>query len=601
MSPRPLSIVLAALAATFATVACAQTPATVPAKTTPLPGAPLDPQLARVRMAIDAAERGTFDASEYADLARHPLYGWIEYASLRRGIDTLSNQQAQDFLNRHGQHAVGEAFREIWLAATARREDWRPFLAAWKPTIKGVGQRCTELNARQALGRADSQWVGDAQAIWRSSGKTLPDQCDAPLAVLTARGGLTDALRWQRIDAAAAEWQPAVMRSAARGLPAGERALAEDYAAFLEAVHDRALTWPKTERSRRIASHGLARLGKSVPVTAEAELLKFAGALGFSDEDRAACCTRSHCGPWLRYELESARRLDAARQQLRRQAARAARAAISRSDWRAALAAIRKMGTSQRSDSRWQYFEARLAGSPATKPAADRLYTRGGQAEFHGSADGSHVCCAHGYRPTAARRRTPSRAIRRWCARWAVLPQRSGWAVRSGTTPCRGSMTPSVGWPWTSRRPRLVRPRGVRTGQESGRQPEARRVAPVPPALPAAPRRHHPPRGREEPHRPGRGRRRIRAERVQSGCALGANPMGLMQVLPLPAPRSGRTTPRPAWKACTTPTPTSSWARHPADARRVRRQPYFAIAGYNAGPAPSTAGNRSGPEGPDPG
>jgi soluble lytic murein transglycosylase len=38
--------------------------------------------------------------------------------------------------------------------------------------------------------------------------------------VLQAQGGLSDALRWERIDAAADAQQPAVMRSAARGLPA---------------------------------------------------------------------------------------------------------------------------------------------------------------------------------------------------------------------------------------------------------------------------------------------------------------------------------------------------------------------------------------------
>ena len=40
----------------------------------------------------------------------------------------------------------------------------------------------------EALGRTDASWTREAQAIWRSSGKSLPDSCDGPFAVLAAQG-----------------------------------------------------------------------------------------------------------------------------------------------------------------------------------------------------------------------------------------------------------------------------------------------------------------------------------------------------------------------------------------------------------------------------
>ena len=601
MLSRPLSIVLAALAATFATVACAQSPATVPA--TPsraLPAAPLDTQLARVRMAIDAAERGQFNASEFADLARHPLYGWIEYASLRRGIDTLSSQQAQDFLGRHGRDAVGEAFRELWLAATARREDWRPFLAAWKPTIKSVGLRCTELNARQALGRADSKWISDAQAIWRSTGNALPDECNAPFAVLAAKGGLTDTLRWQRVDAAAAEGLPAVMRSAARGLPATERALADDYAAFLEAVHERALAWPTTERSRRIASHGLARLGKSVPVAAETQLPKFASALGFSDEDRGRVLYQAALWTVASYEPESARRLDAvptASYDDRLHEWRA-REAISRSDWHAALAAIRRMGSKQRSDSRWQYFEARLAERTGDKAGADRLYREAAKKpEFHGflaadRIDQAYALCP--WLPTdgAAAKDTIARdqAIVRSMGLFKL--QRSGWAVRE----------------WDEAMARFddaQRRMAVEVAQRHGWFDRAVFALGKDPAGTPRPDElrlyhlrfplHHDATIRREAAKnridPAWVAAEIRAESVFNPAARSsANAMGLMQVLPATgaavARRIGAT-----WGGAeslydpdTNIVLGSAYLRQMLDA--YGGQPYFAIAGYNAGPAP---------------
>ncbi len=406
MPTRPHTLLFAALCATLATTACAQTTASAPiasagpasaaVKPAPvanaLPAPTADPQLPRLRAALDAAERGSFDAGQYADLARHPLYGWVEYAQLRRDIDSLDNGRARDFLARRGQEASGDAFREIWLAATARRQDWPAFLDAWTPrSISGKARsaslRCAELNARQALGKVDAQWNQDAQAIWRSSGKSLPDACDAPFAVLAARGGLSAELRWERIDAAAAEWQPAVMRSAARGLPAAELALANGYAGFIDKVNESALSWPKTDRSRAMASHGLARLAKAQPASAESQLPKYANALGMGDEDRGRVLYQAALWSVASYDAESARRLNAvpAVSYDERLHEWRAREAMARSDWNAALAAIRQMGPAQRGQSRWQYFEARLSERSGDAATAQRLYRESARnADFHG-------------------------------------------------------------------------------------------------------------------------------------------------------------------------------------------------------------------------
>ncbi|HEY0502109.1 MAG TPA: transglycosylase SLT domain-containing protein [Lysobacter sp.] len=387
MVPRPFIIVLAACSVAIAASACAQTPAAAPAVAIPpLPRPLADPKLPRVRAALEDAELGRFDAAQYADLASHPLFPWIEYAALRRDIDNLSSDQAQSFLNRRRGQAAAEAFREGWIAAAARREDWSSVLAAWNPQIKSASLRCSELAARQALGRADQQWTRDAQAMWRT-GKSLPDPCDAPMAALAAQGGLTPELRWERIELAAAEWEPGVMRAAARGLPPDQLALANDYAAFLESPHARALDWPKTQRSREIASHGLAKYGKSQPGAAEAMLARYADALGLDEAQRGRVLYQIALWTVASYEPESARRLNAVPASAfdERLHEWRVREAMSRSDWPAALAAIEKMGPKQRSDSRWTYFAARLNEKAGRKAEADRLFREAAKKpEFHG-------------------------------------------------------------------------------------------------------------------------------------------------------------------------------------------------------------------------
>jgi soluble lytic murein transglycosylase len=606
MLPSRLAIVLAAFATTFFSVACAQTPASVPSTAaTTLPAPAFDPQLSRVGTAIEAAERGQFDAAQVADLVRHPLYGWIEYASLRRNIDTLSSTQAQAFLTRYGQQAVGEAFREIWLAAAARREDWPAFLAAWKPTPsntlgKNQSLRCVELNARQALGRADAQWISDAQAIWRSNGKPLPAECDAPFAVLAARGGLSDAMRWDRIDAAAAEWQPAVMRSAARGLPAADAALANDYAAFLEAVNERALTWPKTERSRRMASHGLARLGKSTPIAAETQLPKYANALGFTTEDRGRVLYQVALWTVASYEPESAARLGAVPDASYDDKLHEwrVREAISRSDWRGALAAIRKMGDKQRSDSRWQYFEARLAERTGDKAAADRLYREAARKpEFHGflaadRIDQPYALCPWLPQDNAAAKAGVARdpAIVRAMGLYKL--QRSGWAQRewdealSRFDDAQRRMAVEVaqsnGW-----FDRAV----FSLGKDAAGNPKPDELRLYQLRFPL----HHDATIRREAAKnridPGWVAAEIRAESVFNPRARsGANAMGLMQVLPGTGSAVARRIGVPWGGAESLYDPDTNIILGTAYLRQMLDQyggqPYFAIAGYNAGPAP---------------
>lgn len=346
---------------------------------------PYDPTLAQARTALDAAERGETETAPLP--AGHPLAGWVDYAGLRKAIDTLPAADGQAFLSRYRGQAVAETFREQWLAVLAKREDWPSYRSAWSASIKSSVLRCAELNARQALGATGADWTADARALWRSTGKSLPKECDAPMAVLAANGGLEPSLRWERIEKAAAELQPGVMRAAARGLPAEEFALANDYAAFLESVHDRALSWPKTPRSRLIASYGLARLAKSLPQSVDTTLPKFANALGLSEEERGRALYQAALQTVASYLPDSARRLNAvpdvaydARLHEWR-----VREAMARSDWNAALAAVRKMAPEQRRDSRWRYFEARLLEIGGDKANAAILYRdAANKPEFHG-------------------------------------------------------------------------------------------------------------------------------------------------------------------------------------------------------------------------
>ncbi|WP_394687554.1 transglycosylase SLT domain-containing protein [uncultured Xanthomonas sp.] len=554
----------------------------------------LDAQRPAIRSAIDDAEQGRFDPVRAAAFKQHPLYGWLEYANLRRNIDKVSDAQAQDFLKRYAGQPVAESFRALWLPALARREDWPALLANWKPT-ENLGLRCAQLNARQATGRADAQWVDEAQALWRNAGKSLPDACDPVFAVLQARGGMTDALRWARVEAAADAQQPAVMRAAARGLPAADLALANDYAAFLDAVHTRALTWPKTERSRKVAVDGLAKLAKTDPDAAERQLPQFAQALQFSEAQRGAVLYQIALWTVASYGPDSARRLNAVPESAydERLHEWRAREAMARGDWPAALAAIRKMPPAQRNDSRWQYFEARLAEKTGNASEAQRLYrAAASSATFHGFLAADRLKQPYALCPwepndsaqaQAAVARDPSlvRALE------LFKIDRAGWAVaewndalsRFDDTQRRLAVEVASNNGWFDRAVFGL-----------GKRPEEQRLYTLRFPL------HHADTIRREAGRnaidPAWVAAEIRAESVFNPNARSpANAMGLMQVVPATGASVARSLGLAGYGgAASLYDPDTNIAIGTAYLRQLLNTyglPYLTIAAYNAGPGPA--------------
>ena len=552
----------------------------------------LDAQRAQVRTALQEAEAGRFDATRYPGLATHPLYGWVEFAALQRDIDTLSTTRAQSFLKRYQGQAVADAFRAVWLPALSRRQDWPTLLAAWKPSAS-IGLQCAELNARQALGKADAQWTADAQKLWTSSGKSLPGGCDPVFALLAAQGGLPPALRWQRIDKAAAEQQPAVMRSAARGLPTTEAALAGEYASFLETVNPRALNWPRTERSRNIAMYGLMRLAKSDPAAAELQLPQYANALGMNEAERGKVLYEAALWTVASYEPDSARRLAAVPESAydERLHEWRVREAMARGDWRAALVAIRKMPTTQREDSRWLYFEGRLDEETGNPVEAQRLFREAAKsATFHGflaadRLDQPYALCAwipnDNAQAIAAIARDP--AIVRAMELWKL--ERAGWATsewnsalaRFDDTQRRIAVEVARDNGWFDRAVFSLK------GAEESRLYQLR--------FPL----HHDATIRREAAKqaidPAWVAAEIRAESIFNPKARsGANAMGLMQVLPGTGATVANSLGVPWGGAASLYDSDTNIMLGTAYLRQMLNKyglPYVAIAAYNAGPTPT--------------
>lgn len=559
-----------------------------------------------LRAAFESAARGSLDAATLSSHASHPLAGWLEYAALRRDFTTLPPERGAAFIAKYRARdpAVADAFRSEWLAALAKRGEWPAFLAAWDHGIDDTGLRCAHLQARQArsmrgAASRDAKWFDDVIAMWRSSGKSLPDACAAPFMQLDSEGKLTPALRWERIDQAIAQTQPGVIRAIARGFGAADATLANSYADYLDTAAGSIDTWPKTARSRQVAARALAKLAKTAPDRAEALLPAVAASLGMDEDERGRVLYQIALWSVASYLPESARRLaavplsayDAPLHEWQ------AREAMARSDWPAALAAIRRMPDAQRSDSRWTWFAARTSELTGDAAGAQVLYRQAARnADFHGflaadKLDQPYALCPWQPAVTPAAKQAIARdpAIVRALQLFAL--DRRGWAQREWDEAL-------------SRYSDEQRRIAVEVAQDNGwfdrgvfalvnvggkRFPEETRLYRLRFPL------HHQDSIRREAARnqldPAWIAAEIRAESVfDPNARSSADARGLMQVLPGTGAEVARKLGLPwgggqsLYDADTNITLGSAYLRQLMD--RYGGKPYQVIAGYNAGPAP---------------
>ncbi|MCK7593379.1 transglycosylase SLT domain-containing protein [Pseudomarimonas salicorniae] len=337
------------------------------------------------RRALDGVERGqSLVGDDRRALLDHPLFSYIEYAELRRGLKQATPAAVEDFARRHPGHPQLARLQDSWLQELARRGEWRA-VAARAGSAESTDSRCHVVHARLKTAPDAAAWT-EAEALWRT-GRSAPSACDPVFAALSASGRLTPALRWARIELAAAEGNAGLMRFLARSLPAEEQALATGYADFIDSGAGNPASWPQDQRSAEVLGTGIARLARRDSDRAERLLEAHKALLGRSPEALQRAWHGVALWTAASYQPAAAARFakvpDAAYDtQLHEWRVREA---LSREDWRSARKAIAAMPEALREGPRWRYAAARLDqidGRQAEAEAGFALLAQ--EAHYHG-------------------------------------------------------------------------------------------------------------------------------------------------------------------------------------------------------------------------
>lgn len=352
----------------------------------PAPADTSDAEIAALRQALEQVEKGPLSAWPAIErqYRGHALKPWLDYAALRRRLDSASDAEVRDFLDRNAGLPFLTALRVAWLRTRIEQKDWDGFLA-FHQGEDSPELRCAALVARLDDG-ADAADLQAVAQVWLSP-ESLPALCDAPFAALDRSGGITPALAMERIGRALDAGNASLARYVARRLDPEGRAQVEAYADFLVAPDARAARWPAEALAQRVAAHGLLRLARRDPGQAETLLADLSGPLDLDaavqDSVRYAIALWSAAS----YLPESAARF-------KRVPERAwddrlhewrAREAMARADWRAARAAILAMPDTLAQATRWRYFRARVEELLGLRSEARQLLADvAGESNYHG-------------------------------------------------------------------------------------------------------------------------------------------------------------------------------------------------------------------------
>jgi soluble lytic murein transglycosylase len=363
--------------------------------------------------AQEAFEKGKAPqlASHAGALRGHVLEPYVEYWTLRLGIDDLPPQTARSFLARYNGTLVAEQLRRDWLKALARKQAWDAFEAELPSVVSDDPElACLALQARWR--RGDGSALEEFRRVWASP-RDLPEGCLPIAEGEIAAGRLTAGDVWGRARLLFEAGQFTGAKRLLGALPPGE---APDERAF-DSVRRGAQSFLagadkldlKKRSNRELVLFALARTARG---DAEIAATHWARKLQdrFSREDQGwawgqlgAHGARQHHPRALEW-FASANGIQLRDDQLEWRV----RAALREGDWREVRAAIEQMTPLGRNEPAWLYWHGRARGALGQPEEAQILLARvAGEHHFYGKLaleelGRSLAIPPRGYTPTAS-------------------------------------------------------------------------------------------------------------------------------------------------------------------------------------------------------
>lgn len=368
--------------------------------------ADMQTQREHYRSALDAIAHEPGDAWKryLGDLGSYPLLPYLERAALERRKGQPTLEQVQAFNTRWPDTLVATELTETLLRALAKAENWSDFRALWKGS-EDADLRCAFQRARIANGESPD-YAKDIAGLWQVPRPT-PESCEPLFAWARQNGQLTDAVIWQRIEAAAAAANSGTASRAAALLDEPQRAQAERIAASVldpGPSLDKSITWPDNARNRDAISYAMMRHARRSTASAVTAWARLGDRFKWDEAQKNRVLNALAVYRAASYEADGMARLKALPEGAKDASSREwhVRLALASQDWPEALAALEDMDAEQSADARWRYMRARVLTKLDREAEATAVFAEvAREANFHGFLAADWINAPYSICPTS--------------------------------------------------------------------------------------------------------------------------------------------------------------------------------------------------------
>ena len=176
-------------------------------------------QFEAAQRALSRGHSRTYQRLE-RQLRDYPLHTYLKLNEYTRGLNHLAPTQIKDFISENAGTPVSTKLRHRWLKSLARRGRWQLFIDNYYPNNDRQLQ-CYFASALIKTKQTDRAYAV-LEGLWVTK-KSLPRQCNSPIAKWNKSGSLSNELVWQRIHLTMVAGRSRLARYLARYLPKNER------------------------------------------------------------------------------------------------------------------------------------------------------------------------------------------------------------------------------------------------------------------------------------------------------------------------------------------------------------------------------------------
>ncbi len=319
-----------------------------------------DAQSELFKQAWGAAGKGDQDTFRRlkGNLASYPLYPYLQYEDFRERRAAVDTVEMADFLETYKDWAFSPALKMAWLRTLADKKRWVD-LVRYSEGVTDTRLQCQRVRARIILKQTEGV-LAEAQKLW-AVGESQPDECDPVFAWLIKRGGVTEALAWQRIRLVMRANNRSLASYLSRYVPRQQRSWIEDWQRLSRGGFSRLeqmRKWPDNEITRSIAAVSLERLARDDAKKAAEKFKKLDGHFNWGEDKRANLLRDIALYSAVALEDGTIENMEKVPPLYRDSQLLEwwARFLLSRQDWAGLLRVISQFPEDTKNDDRWRYW-----------------------------------------------------------------------------------------------------------------------------------------------------------------------------------------------------------------------------------------------------